>query len=76
MTRPSRYFVTYEPDGGREGEFADKDFATLAAARRFRATRRAKGWTAIYERYGLVDVTPYGDPPGLLWEWDERLIED
>lgn len=48
----------------------DRDFDDLEAARVF----AKENGSDVYERYGFEDVTPRGDPPGLLWVWEERLV--
>jgi hypothetical protein len=45
-----------------------QDFHDLDLARAF---ARKKGGD-VYERANLRDVTPDGDPPGILWGWDTR----
>lgn len=30
----------------------------------------------VHERVGIEDVTPAGDPPGILWDWEERIAWD
>ena len=30
----------------------------------------------IHKRINVVDVTPEGDPPGLLWDWEDEYLED
>lgn len=27
----------------------------------------------LYERVGITDATPAEDPPGILWDWEERI---
>lgn len=82
MTKPARYFVEWydpEPDDVAERDAIDPrdlrhedDFGDLASARK----RAAEKCGAIYERYNFRDVTPDEDPPGILWDWDERMLED
>jgi hypothetical protein len=34
-------------------------------------------WAQVIERIGIEDVTPSGDPPGLIWDWsDEWFVEE
>jgi hypothetical protein len=86
--KPAHYFVEYEdraklaaiiakgldPDDLEPGErYAERDFPTVDEAIAFARTS-VPAW--VYERTGLTDVTPVGDPPGLLWDWEERLLEE
>ena len=66
------------PDAERPEELTDpaaywrdRDFDRLEDAGAF--AREIGG--DVFERYGFEDVTPPGDPPGLLWEWHERRVK-
>ena len=87
--RPKRYRVEYDdPERfevevthhGGDAAFADPayyrrdhDADTLEGARDFARTCVAP---VIYERINVRDETPPEDPPGFLWEWDERFVDD
>lgn len=36
----------------------------------------ANGYGAVVERKHLTDVTPAGDPPGLLWDYETEVLEE
>lgn len=89
MKKPLRYFVQYDnpelfakavAEAGGNPELTDpvdyvrdRSFASLSAARAFKARHRG---AVLYERVNIRDVTPDDDPQGLLWDFDERLVED
>lgn len=88
MARPSDFFVAYEDTARFKAAVAkygsepdpvfyavDRNFTTLAEARRF-AARHASEYPRIYRRKNFVDVTPACDPPGLLWDYEEEMIDD
>lgn len=50
----------------------DAGFDTISEARKFAETRAD---AVIYERKNIRDVTPPGDPPGLLWEYETESVE-
>lgn len=52
-----------------------KSFDTLEEARKFKRQHEGES-PIIYERKNIRDVTPRGDPRGLLWEWDTEMVED
>ena len=88
--KPARYYVEYGDEAAWAKELArcggveeatdpahfvrQRDFGSLAAARRYAATCSRVVPPAIYERTRLRDVTPDGDPAGLLWEWDASEV--
>jgi len=77
--KPKRYVLLYEV---REREdnpeapppFESREFATLSAARR--AAEKCDGYWQIIRRVNIRDVTPAGDPSGLLWDWEEEFVEE
>ena len=86
--KPTRYVVEYlhqgllEKEGARAGgkEFADiayylkeADFDTLEMARAFLPNVSD---AVIYERRNIRDVTPEGDPSGLLWDYETESVEE
>ena len=77
MDTPTRYFVEYVTrwveDEAPETDIID--VPSLAAAQRvYNAHRDAL--PQILERKNLRDVTPAGDPRGLLWDFEEAVVED
>lgn len=71
---PSRYFAEWYV----RSKPARYDSDTRATAREV-AQRMANGYhqtTFVYERVGIIDVTPYGSPPGLLWDYETIHVED
>lgn len=91
-TKPPQYFVEYwdlervaaaRAKLGNDFDPADvtvqKNFETLAAARRFAATARSRmQWPRLCERCNLRNVTEEDDFPafGQLWEWDVVTLEE
>jgi hypothetical protein len=53
-------------------------FDSLAQARKFagKLSKMKLAIWGIYERYDITDVTPEEDPPGLIWDWNERMIDE
>ncbi len=78
--RPFRYFVEWEDAEAvaeieARGEEPDPvetsrraDFSDLARAKRFAAKKDG----VVVERKNIRDATPDGDPPGILWDWDDE----
>lgn len=78
MGRPTQYFVEYvrrwEADELPETEIVD--FVNLASAKRYWRKVPDEKLPQVLERRHIEDITPPGDPRGLLWDWDEEVIED
>jgi len=56
--------------------YAREYFNSLTVARRwFEQTARIHGGQ-LRERCNIRDVTPLGDPPGILWDYDVRIIDE
>jgi len=85
--KPTRFVVEYEDEEkvarvnavyGSSGDadptlyMAYADFNDIAAAQTFLAGKCGQ----ITERYDIEDVTPEGDPPGLIWEYRMRCAQD
>ena len=88
MQKPTRYFVVWDdadlyerlkqergtPDISPDLYYRTSNSPTLAHATRFFTSRQ---WCAqLWERYNIRDVTPAGDPRGLLWDWQERMLKE
>jgi len=74
-----KYVLLYEvrkmeEDPEAPPPFESKEFTTLSAARR--AAERCDGYWQILKKVNIEDVTPPEDPPGLLWDWEEELVEE
>lgn len=75
MPLPPRYVVYYfRRSDPEDAAPAAKEFKRLAEARRFAASSQVVG-ASLYERVNCEDVTPPGDPAGLLWDCEERPID-
>lgn len=77
--KPCKYLVEYgQPDEEDQDPAKYRfvhGFARIKSARRFMKRQNAKKQAALlFERYDFVDVTPPGDPPGLLWEYSTRPV--
>jgi len=77
--KPKRYVLLYEvremgDDPEAPPPFESREFDMLSAARR--TAKRCDGYWQILKRVNIRDVTPAEDPPGLLWDWDEKFIEE
>ena len=76
--KPKRYVLLYERKGEEDPEapppFESREFATLSAARR--AAEKCDGYWQIVRLVNIRDVTPAGDPSGLLWDWEEEFVEE
>lgn len=72
MARPTRYFVEYQ-----SGDMPDTAWPVVEDAATLRQAKQIARWRKgqVYQRVDLRDVTPPSDPPGLLWEWDERPVD-
>jgi hypothetical protein len=58
-----------------EQETCDDLEVTRSRARAYASMNGA--WAQVIERIGIEDVTPSGDPPGLIWDWsDEWFVEE
>jgi len=73
VKRPSPYYVeAFDPttvtEDGPEPETKIHDCESLAEA----SVLWRKIGGRVIERVCIEDVTPDGDPRGLLWEWEER----
>ena len=77
MTKPTRYFIEYvtrwDEDNPPETAMIDAD--TLVDALLIYAGRR-KQMPQLRERKDIHDITPAGDPRGLLWDFEEEIVED
>lgn len=77
MSAPTRYFTEYVTNW-KDDEAPDTrvfNTSVLAEARRV-YNQHLDALPQIFERTDIRDVTPKGNPRGLLWDWDEVMIED
>lgn len=74
--KPTRYYIVYEvPPFGDDPNYKYKDFNTLDAAKKY-CTRLTRSAWAIYERINISDITPEGDPRGLLYDYESKFVLD
>lgn len=79
--KPAQYAVEFgqptEEDEDPTSYRKESNFKTLKAARDFYDKVAAKNQgPVLYERVNLTDVTPEEDPPGILWSWDRKYVEE
>ena len=79
MSKPLPYIVewianpTNEPDLWR---YQTRECQTLQQAKLLWLSQHPYALAQIMERSDIRDVTPKGDPRGILWDYDERVIEE
>ena len=78
-TRPTRYYLEW--DEGDEDTtlpaYVDAPGELQEARTQALAASRTRGLTvAIIERVHVEDVTPPGDPAGLVWDYGYEFVED
>lgn len=81
MAKPARYFVEFgqpkDDDDDPANYRKERNFEDLLLARSFAAKiNRQHGAADVYERFDFVDTTPDGDPLGLLWDYEVRMIDE
>lgn len=70
MSRPSPYWVSSPVDErGNVDIYSSPD---LESARVIVSHHGGQ----IYHRVNFVDVTPHEDSPGLLWEWEDVVVDE
>ncbi len=82
--RIAHYLRRHPDDQGLEFATPDEiyesdDVAEVIANARARArafARQNDCTVTVYERRNIRDVTPAGDPSGLIFDWDEEWVED
>jgi hypothetical protein len=65
-----------EADPGQLMSSKDAQNRGIAAMLAQRLANSSGGTVCIYERRSIVDVTPPGDPCGLIWDWEEEYVTD
>ena len=75
--KPARYYVEWVTEWREDNppKTACYDATTLAAARLMYSVH-LDALPQIIERNNIRDVTPAGDPPGLLWDFEEEVVVD
>lgn len=75
--KPTRYYVEYVTRWieDRTPETAITNMRTLPEARRVYQAHH-DDFPQIRERQNIRDATPAGDIPGLIWDYDDELVED
>ena len=75
--RPTRYYVNYVHRWIEDEapETRTENFAKLADAKAVYEAH-SDALPQVFERIDIRDTTPKGDPRGLIWDFDERLVID
>lgn len=71
MKRRPKEFVVRFADPSRRRDYVEREFDSLDAAAK--ANKRLQGW-GVWRRANITDVTPPGDVPGTLWDWEETQV--
>lgn len=85
--RPSTYYLEWDAATGpdvEQPELRSEDIPRSGVRESLKAARdraddisREFGVTVIVmRRVNVEDVTPAGDPPGLIWDWESDFVED